>query len=105
MRRSHIFALLLLCLGAAVRPALAWDGVQTMVPGTIDVTAGSNYGFRVWGPSCNGAANFAYLLDTDDNYNTYVAVLLMAKAQGLSVTFFTTLDSNGYCHLGYISQS
>ena len=53
MRRSHIFALLLLCLGAAVRPVLAWDGVQTMVPTTIDVTAGSNYwtavAIAIWG--------------------------------------------------------
>jgi hypothetical protein len=59
----------------------------------------------VWGPSCGGVENFAYLLDTDSNYHAYVAVILMAKAQGLTVTFYTNKDASGYCHLGYISQN
>jgi hypothetical protein len=112
MRRLHIRALLLLlCLGGAVTPALAWDGVQTMIPGLIDVTASDNFGFRVWGPTCNGVQNFAYLVGpgssatADSNYQAYVAVILLAKAQGLTVTFYTTKDSNGYCHLGYITQN
>jgi hypothetical protein len=113
MRRPYIRALLpLLCLGGAVTPALAWDGVQTMIPGSIDVTASDNLGFMVWGPSCNGVQNFAYLVGpdskvaaADSNYQAYVAVILLAKAQGLTVTFYTTKDSNGYCHLGYITQN
>lgn len=103
MRHRILLAPLLLSLAAT--PAWAWDGTQSLVPGTIDVTAGSNMGFRVWGPTCNGSANFAYLLDTDSNYNTYVAAILMAKAQGLSVTFYTTKDASGYCHLGYLTLS
>jgi hypothetical protein len=105
MKRSHALALLLLCLGGPIEPALAWDGTQTMIPGQIDVTDGSNLGFRVWGPSCSGAQNFAYLLNTDSNYDTYVAVILMAKAEGITVTFYTTLDASGFCHLGYLSQN
>jgi len=101
MRITKLLAPLVLAIATA--PALAWDGTQTVVPGTIDVTDGSNMGFRVWGPTCNGASNFAYLLSTDSNYNAYVATILMAKSQGLSVTFYTTKDANNYCHLGYIT--
>lgn len=84
---------------------MAWDGTQTIVPQQIDVTDGGNLGFRVWGPSCGGAANFAYLNFTDSNYSTYIAVILMAKSQGLQVTFYTTKDSSGFCHIGYINQN
>jgi len=101
VRHRKLLAPLLLCLAAA--PAGAWDGFQTIVPGMVDVTAGNNMGFRVWGPTCNGSANFAYLLDTDSNYSTYVAAILMAKAQGLSVTFYTTKDASGFCHIGYLT--
>ena len=88
----------------AVSSAWAWDETQSFVPWQIDVTDGSNYGFRVWGVSCGGVAAFGYLLSTDSNYSTYVAVILMAKAQGNTVTFYTNLDANGYCHIGYIGQ-
>jgi hypothetical protein len=95
-----------LCAGLVLLPgvSLAWDGTSTLVPETIDVTDGANYGFRVWGPTCGGVANFAYLLPTDSNYNAYVALILMGKATGSQTTFFTTKDANGYCHLGYVSQ-
>ena len=82
--------------------ASAWDGTQTIVPEYIDVTDGGNYGFRVWGLSCGGTTNYAYLNSTDSNYSTYVATILMSRAQGLSVTFYTTKDTNGFCHIGYI---
>ena|SRR5579884_2624779 len=96
----HMALALLLAVVAPV--ASAWDGTQTIVPSLIDVTDGGNYGFRVWGPTCGGVANFAYLNSADSNYSTYIAAILMAKAQGLQVTFYMTKDSNGFCHIGYI---
>jgi hypothetical protein len=89
----------------AIPGAWAWDGNQSFVPWQIDVTDGANYGFRVWGVSCTGGmAAFGYLNSTDSNYSTYVSVILMAKAQGSTVTFYTNLDANGFCHIGYIGQ-
>jgi hypothetical protein len=108
MLRNRFFKAILVGVAASIlglNVAQAWDGIQTTVPGDIDVTDGGNYGFRVWGPTCGGVSSFAYLLATDSNYSTYVAVILMAKSQGITVTFYTTKDSNGYCHIGYISQS
>jgi hypothetical protein len=102
MRKTLFFFVIVLALRTQL--AWSWDGAKTMVPGTIEVTDGGNYGFRIWGPSCGGVANFAYLQSTDSNYGTYVAVILMAKAQGLQLTFYTNKDSNGYCHIGYVSQ-
>ena len=92
----------------AAGPAFAWDG---MVQGTIqavDVTQGSNYGFRVYihGTTsvCSSGANWAYVNETDSNYKTFVSALMMAKAQGSTVTIYTTVE-NGYCHIGYITVS
>lgn len=53
---------------------------------------------------CAGGPTWSYLNDTDSNYKTFVAVMLLAKAQGNPITVFTTLEA-GYCHIGYISTS
>lgn len=91
---------------ALIAPANAWDKVTSGNISVIEVTAGSNYGFRVWllgGVSpCSSGIGWAYLLDTDSNYRTFVASLLMAKATGAPVTFHTELEG-GYCHIRHIS--
>jgi hypothetical protein len=88
----------------------AWDGSEFGKIYQVDVTSGTNYEFRV---SLNGAKRlrgndhaWAYVNETDSNYNTYVAVLLAAKAAQQTVTLYTNRKDNsstGYCHLGYIT--
>jgi len=86
-------------------PALAWDGAVSGTIYIIDVTGGANYGFRVYlegvSSACAGGANWAYLNESDSNYKTYVAALMMAKSQGSRVTLYSNVE-NGYCHIGYI---
>lgn len=93
-----------LCVSPVV---LAWDGIPVGVPGSIDVAQGTGLGFRVhFSPAvsmCGNSNVWAYLNTTDINYSTSVATIMMAKAQGLSVVLYTTADTNGYCHIGYIS--
>jgi hypothetical protein len=88
--------------------ANAWDGVMSSQIASFEVTTGSNFGLRVilagTPTMCAGGPNWAYLNDTDSNYKTYIAMFMLAKAQGSSVTVFTTL-SGGYCHIGYIAIS
>jgi hypothetical protein len=95
-----------LLTGIAMRPALAWDGAVSGTIAQMDVTNGNNQGLRVYlaGTStmCNGGASWAYLNDTDSNYKTYAAALLMAKAQGTTVHIYSNLEG-GYCHIGYIT--
>jgi hypothetical protein len=40
---------------------------------------------------------------TDSNYAAYVAGLLMAKSQGGTVIIYSTKDSDGFCHIGYLA--
>jgi hypothetical protein len=89
--------------------ASAWDGTVSGKVFTIDVTGGTNYGFRVTlsgGPKlCGNDHAWAYLNDNDSNYNTYVSVLLAAKLADRTVTIYTNRKggtTNGYCHIGYI---
>jgi hypothetical protein len=90
--------------------AHAWDGSTAGVPGGLEVTGAGNFGFRVslaspvpmCGPSTPG---WAYVEPTDSNYSTYVAVILMAKSHGTSVTVYTIRDANGYCRIGHLGAS
>ncbi len=106
--RKHVISLLfaLLVILSTGSFAEAWDGIVVGTIATIDVTAGNNYGFRIYfegaPPMCNGQ-NWAYLLDTDSNYNAYLASMLTAKVSNLGVTVWVNQDSSGYCHIGYMS--
>jgi hypothetical protein len=104
MTRSKWLLAMLMSLGSM--PLLAWDGAFTGTIYAMDVTSGHSYGVRVFLSGvpnmCGTGSNWAYLNDTDSNYNTYVAALMMAKAQGSPVTIYTTRENN-YCHIGYIS--
>lgn len=99
-----IFAVTLIPLTAK-----AWDGTTAGKINTIDVTGGTNYGFRVsleGGPAlCGNAHTWAFLNETDSNYQTYVSVLLAAKAAKMTVRLYTTRvgsNANGFCQIGYI---
>lgn len=86
--------------------ALAWDGIVAAKIVKIDVTSGSNYGVRIYleGASsmCKNGSDWAFLNEADSNYKAYLAVLLLAKAQGTAVTVYSNLEY-GQCHIGYIA--
>jgi hypothetical protein len=92
----------------AVSSAWAWDGVVSGATVTaIDVTDGTNLGFRIYLPAtaCGNAYNWAYLNTADSNYAVYVSVLLLAKTMGSTVTVYSNRDASGYCHIGYLGAS
>lgn len=98
-----VFSTLLLASPAV----LARDAAAAGKIVVIDVAAGNNYGVRVYlagSPTmCTGDQNFwAYLNETDSNYKVFVGALLAAKAQGSTVTIYSTL-AVGACHIAYIS--
>ena len=84
----------------------AWDGVDTGVISAVQITDGNNLGFRVFLTNvttyCTDGGT-AYLNAADSNYQVYVAALLMAKSIGSTVTVYTTNDSTGNCHIGYVN--
>src|SRR5690348_643084 len=92
-RKARMASSLLLSL-LAFTPAFAWDGVSSGTIAKFDVTAGNNYGFRVYingiTSMCGNSNNWAYLNEGDSNYKTYVGLLMLAKSQGSQVTIFTT---------------
>jgi hypothetical protein len=87
-------------------PALSWGGVTTGKIAFVHVTGAGNLPFRVnleGGPVlCAGGMSEGYLDDTDANYRTYVATLLMAKATGATVTLYADVGSSSRCRIGYI---
>jgi hypothetical protein len=89
--------------------AQAWDGQKAGPPGLIEITHGGNYAFRVYISGVekicdNAAAGFVYLEPQDSNYSAYVAMILMAKSQGTTLTFYGNLDGSGYCRLGHLAM-
>jgi hypothetical protein len=100
----------LICAGMLTFPevTLAWDGIESGVLTTIDVTDGPAYAVRAYLPQtlCGSVYNWGYLNFGDPNYSVYSAALMMAKATGATVTLYTNRDSGtGYCHIQYISIS
>lgn len=89
--------------------ANSWDGSMSGRIGTVEVTGGGNYDFRVWisgSPElCGNDNKWAYINESDSNYSVYVSTLLAAKAAQQRVTIYTNRkdgDVNGYCHIGHI---
>jgi hypothetical protein len=106
--RRRVVSRLPLILALLASPmALAWDGAITGPVGQFDVTSGANYGFRVslvaFPALCGNANNWAYLNSSESNYETYVAAIMLARAQGLEVTIYSDRDAQGYCHIGYLA--
>jgi hypothetical protein len=87
-----------------------WDGSVTGKVEEISITRGENYGFRV---SLKGKPKlcgtdywWAYINESDSNYQTYVAALLSAKAAQFDVRIYTNRDDNsgdGKCKIGFIT--
>lgn len=104
-RLARSLFMLLFAVSAAL-PASAWDGLATGKISSIEVTAGTNYGFRIFligaqQAFCMGGTSFAFLFESDSNYKVYVASLLLAKAQGSTVTIFS-MNEAGFCHIGHV---
>jgi hypothetical protein len=84
----------------------AWDGAPVGTINAIEVTAGNNQGLRVYlngvGIHCTGGATYAYLNETDSNYKTYVAALLLARGLNARVQLFT-INQGAYCQIAYMT--
>ncbi|WP_421144900.1 hypothetical protein [Aeromonas dhakensis] len=109
MRKSvyFLFGLSLLSFSS-----LAWDGATSGKISKIDVAPASNYGFRVYLDGdkklCGNANSWAYINGSDSNYNTFVSVLLSAKASNATITIYANQEKQSgeaYCQIGYISMS
>ena len=97
-----LFVVALLPLGAHA------DGVQTGVIGPLSLSAAaSNYNFRIVLKTpenmCNSANTMAYLNITDVNYAAFAAILTNAKLTGEAVQVFSHTDSDGQCHIYYVT--
>lgn len=107
---NHIKNIILICLLSFSLNAFAsWDGSVLGEVATIDVADGENYGFRIGlkgAPKlCGNEHNWAYLNESDSNYDTFVSVLLAAKMSNSQVIIYSRKEvtsGNGYCHIGYI---
>lgn len=105
MKNKILFIISLL----ASLSASAWDGWETGVINSVEVTAAENYGFRIGfkgGPAMcgSGSPNWAYVNKSNDNYQTYVATLLAVALSGKRVIVYTNKNpSNGQCQIGHIS--
>lgn len=85
-----------------------WDGTERGEVGTIQVTAGHNYGFRVSFKDSvkmcgEGSADWAFLNEDDSNYETYVSALLAARFSKTAVRIYTNVSTQGYCRIGHIA--
>lgn len=94
-------------LGACLQvPAFAWGGVTTGKISQAHVANAGNLPFRVYLEGapvlCTGGMAEGCLDDTDANYKTYVATLLMAKATGASVILHADVGQHSRCRIGYV---
>ncbi|MFL0809263.1 MAG: hypothetical protein K6L76_02495 [Agarilytica sp.] len=98
------YSLLLLILVSL--PAFSWDGSITGEIGRIQITAATNYGFRIslagLPKPCGSNADWAYVSKDDTNYQSYLSALLAAKFAKSSVTLFSNKDTSDYCKIGHI---
>jgi len=105
---NRLRQLLIISFGGALSlpgSAFAYDGSANDTISQIDVSDDTNLGLRVYfanSTACGNTNNWAYVLSTDPNFQIYAAVLAEAKVMGSTVTVFSTRDSRGYCHLGYV---
>ncbi len=107
MFKKLIFTIVLLFTTTS---AYSWDGAHSGKIVSIEITGGTNFGFRVHlegAPQmCGSQFTWAYLNEGDSNYNTYVSGLLAAKMSGVNVVIYTnkvTHGSNDFCRIGHVS--
>lgn len=105
LTKIFLFSLFLFSINAIA----AWDGSVEGKINSIDVAPGENYGFRVTlinAPKlCRNNHVWAYLNESDSNYQTFVSVLLSAKMADKQVVLYTNHENKSgqsYCHIGYI---
>lgn len=80
-------------------------GVVTFKILQLETTDGTNFAFRVQGPSamCGAGTPFWVYMNTDwDNYQATAALLTSAWMSGRQITVFSNKDAGGYCRLGYV---
>ncbi|GEM77540.1 hypothetical protein [Vibrio sagamiensis] len=102
--------LLLTCVLLCSYAANAWHGDVRGNISNIHVTNGENFGFRVIlegnKPLCGNEHTWAYLNESDSNYETYVSVLLAARLADRPVTIYSNWETKSgkkHCHIGYIA--
>lgn len=95
------FAFMGFALGAS-----AWDGRTVGKIRSVDVTGGNNYDYRITlvnSPAlCGNSNSWAYINESDSNYQVYVSLLTAAYMANKQVTIYATVTAIGYCHIGYI---
>lgn len=96
---------LVLAAVATAAGSQQWDGSVTGKITALDVTNAENFGFRIFiggQQMCAGGGNFAFINKSNDNYNAYLSVLMLAKATDKTVVVFSKLVA-GQCEVGYVS--
>lgn len=100
-----LFLLMLFIL--SFEDAGAWSGSAAGRIQAVEITAGSNFGFRVIlaGPGvaqyCGSGNGWGYLNESDSNYKVYVSSLLAAKATMSTVTLWMD-NIGGFCRIGHM---
>ncbi|MBW3532996.1 MULTISPECIES: hypothetical protein [Shewanella] len=91
---------------------IAWDGMVYGKVKAIHVTGHNNYDFRIEledSPKlCGNEHQWAYVNQSDSNYQTYSSVLIAANLAGKNITIYTNqekVSGNNYCHIGYVVLS
>jgi len=109
MNKSTILATLLILAASPCYVSAAWDGITSGQIHSINVTSGENYGFRVTlsgAPKlCGNTHSWAYLNESQSNYQTFVSVILAAKMSNKQVILYTnkeTTSGQEYCRIGYL---
>ena len=104
-RISQIFAVMVTLMLST--SAYSADGTVTGYIDRIDDTGGTNYAFRIRlegdPPMCGNANKWAYVNESDSNYQTYVSTLLAAKMAGAQVNILSDQATSGYCNIIYMS--
>lgn len=86
----------------------SWDGTERGEIGTIQVTAGHNFAFRVSFKDpinmCGeGSDDWAFLNEDDSNYQAYISAMLAARFSQTPVRIYTKVSTSGHCRIGHIA--
>ena len=100
-------AVLLFCVGIAISPASAWDGVVTEKVNRIDFvpsTGGQSLRVYLVGDPiiCTGGPSWGYIDASAGNYEAIASALMLSYSTGKTVTVYTTKDASDYCEIGYL---
>lgn len=92
--------------------SIAWDGMIYGKVRAIHVTGHNNYDLRIeleGSPKlCGNEHQWAYLNQSDSNYQTFSSVLIAANLANKNITIYTNQEKtsgNNHCHIGYIVMS